>query len=114
MSLSRSVIVSEVGGGSMRLKTFEGRGYCGGFEIFFLWPWTAARLTIPLLARAALFLTGDDASYATGAELLVDGSLSPIWRHGDARPAGRLLASSRGSQGTILTGIVAIPAGTGL
>ncbi|OWJ62893.1 hypothetical protein BWU74_00400 [Paraburkholderia caledonica] len=32
MSSSRSVIVCEVGGGSMRLKTFQAREYCGGCE----------------------------------------------------------------------------------
>ncbi|MBB5398759.1 hypothetical protein [Paraburkholderia youngii] len=35
MSLSRSVIGCEVGGGSMRLKTFQQREYCGERENFF-------------------------------------------------------------------------------
>jgi len=36
MSLSRSVIGCEVGGGSMRLKTFQEREYCGEREKFFV------------------------------------------------------------------------------
>jgi hypothetical protein len=34
MSLSRSVIVAGVGGGSMRLKTFQARKYCGWLKKF--------------------------------------------------------------------------------
>jgi hypothetical protein len=34
MSRSGSVIVCEVGGGSMRLKTFQAREYCGEREKF--------------------------------------------------------------------------------
>ncbi|SIT40044.1 exported hypothetical protein [Paraburkholderia ribeironis] len=36
MSLSRSVIGCEVGGGSMRLKTFQEREYCGERKKSFL------------------------------------------------------------------------------
>jgi hypothetical protein len=36
MSVSRSVIVCEVSGGSMRLKTFQAREYCGAREKSFL------------------------------------------------------------------------------
>ncbi|MFM0039888.1 SDR family oxidoreductase [Paraburkholderia strydomiana] len=45
------------------------------------------------VAKAALFLAGDDTSYATGAELAVDGGRSPIRRHDEAH--GRRVARCR-------------------